>query len=259
MNRESEDGKGVLQEVFASTSAASGDSTLILGNGAEDAKLGVQILAYVHDGRYIATAVTVIWCRPNGNHRLLREVILVAFVDQLMSTSNELQTIDMIELSCNLITKEPASTTGRNCPSLNILRVTPDKVTESTLMRYLLSTSNNTDLVNGANLRAEATVNAQNLTVNDSSEDEEVKNLAARLPDRSVAVLLLTLLVEAVDLSNLARFVVTSDESNLVGIHCLEAHQQGECLQAEIAAVDEITKEDEVLVAASGYLIDTNS
>jgi len=185
---------------------------LILGNGAEDAKLGVQILANVHDRRNIATAITVVRGRPDGNHGLLREVILVALIDQLMSTSNELQTINVIELGCNLVTKKPASTTRRNGPSLNILRVTPDKVTESTLMRDLLSTSNDTDLVNGADLRTETTVNAQNLAVNDSSEDKEVENLAAGLPDRSVAVLLLTLLVEAINLSDLAGFVVTSGE-----------------------------------------------
>jgi hypothetical protein len=208
---------------------------LILRNGAEDAELGVQILANVHDGRNIATAVTVVRGRPDGNHGLLREVILdeisimicsrrgsqsylVALVDQLMSTSNELQTINVIKLRGNLVTEKPASTTGRNGPGLDILRITPDKVTESTLMRDLLSTSNHADLINGADLRAEATVNTQNLTINDGSKDKEIENLAAGLPNRSVAVLLLTLLVEAVHLCNLAGFVVASDEGDLVGV-----------------------------------------
>jgi len=41
-------------------------------------------------------------------------------------------------------------------------------------------------------------------------------------------------------------------------LHCLEAHQQGECFQAEVATIDEITKEDEVLIAAARNLVDTN-
>ncbi len=41
-------------------------------------------------------------------------------------------------------------------------------------------------------------------------------------------------------------------------LHCLEAHQQGERLQAEVATVDEIAKEDEVLIATTRNLVDTN-
>jgi hypothetical protein len=96
-----------------------------------------------------------------------------------MSTSNELQAIYMIELSCNLITKEPASTARRNSPSLYVLRITPDKVTECTLMRNLLSTSDYANLVNSTDLRAQTTVDTKNLTIDDGSKDEKVKNLAA--------------------------------------------------------------------------------
>jgi hypothetical protein len=38
-----------LQEVFASASATSWDSTLILGNSAEDAELGIQVFTNIHD------------------------------------------------------------------------------------------------------------------------------------------------------------------------------------------------------------------
>jgi hypothetical protein len=135
-----------------------------------------------------------------------------------VGTSNELQAINMVELGCDFITKQPASATRGNSPSLNILRIAPDKVTEGTLVRDLLSTSNDTNLINGADLRAETTVNAENLTVNNSSEDKKVKDLAAGLPNRSIAVLLLTLLIEAVDLSDLTGLVVASNEGDLVRI-----------------------------------------
>lgn len=135
-----------------------------------------------------------------------------------MSTSNELETVDVIELGRNLVTKEPSSTAWRNSPSLNIFRVTPNQIAESTFMRDLLSTSNDTDLINGSDLRAQATMDAENFTVDNGGEDKEVENLAARLPDRRVAVLLLALFVEAVDLSDLARLMVASDEGDLVGV-----------------------------------------
>ena len=143
---------------------------------------------------------------------------LVTLIDKLVSTGNQLQAIDVVELGCDFITKEPTSTARRNSPGLNVLGITPNKVTESALMRNLLSTSNNTDLVDGADLRAEATVNAENFAIDDRSKDEKVEDLAAGLPDRSIAVLLLTLLVETVDLSNLAGLVITSNEGDLVRI-----------------------------------------
>jgi hypothetical protein len=124
----------------------------------------------------------------------------------------------MVELGRDLITKKPASAARRNSPGLNVLRITPNKITESALMRNLLSTSNNTYLVDGANLRTEATVNAENLAIDDRSKDEKVKDLAAGLPDRGVAVLLLTLLIETVDLCDLAGFVIPSNESDLIRI-----------------------------------------
>lgn len=91
--------------------------------------------------------------------------------------------------------------------------------------------------------------------------------MAARLPDRRVAVLLLALLVEAVDLSNLAGLMVTANEGDLVWVpwlcqlelfadlqlhlHSLQAHQQRKRLQTEVAAINKVTKEDEVLITGS--------
>jgi hypothetical protein len=207
---------------------------LILGNGTEDAELGIEVFTDVHDGCNITTAVAVVGSGPDGDNGLLGEVILknistrmseglvriylVAFVDKLMSTCNELQAIDVIELGRNLVAKEPASTTWRNSPCLDILRVTPNQIAESALMRDLLGTSNDTDLINSANLRAQTTMNAENFTINNSGEDKEIENLTARLPDRCITVLLLAFLVETVDLSDLARLVVATDEGDLVRV-----------------------------------------
>jgi hypothetical protein len=138
-----------------------------------------------------------------------------------VSTSYEFETIDMVELGRNLVPEKPACATGRNRPRLDILRVTPDQVAEGTLVRDLLGTSHNADLVDRADFWAQTTVNAENFTVNDSGEDEEIENLATRFPNRRVSVLLLALLVETVDLGDLAGFVVASDEGDLVRVPSL--------------------------------------
>lgn len=186
------------QEVLASATSTGWNCTLILWNSAEYAELWVQILTDVHDGCNITTAIAVIWSRPNGNNGLLGEVILnplakrvlgnketylVAFIDQLMSARNKPQAIDVVEFSCDLVTKEPASTTWRDGPGIDILGIRPDQVAESAFMGNFLSTSNDTDLIDSADFWGETTVNAKDFTINNGSEDQEIENLAARLPD----------------------------------------------------------------------------
>jgi hypothetical protein len=68
----------------------------------------------------------------------------------------------------------------------------------------LLSSGDDTNLIKSADLGTETSVDAEYLAVNDSGKSEEVKDLAARFPDRSVAVLLLALFVEAVNLRDLS-------------------------------------------------------
>lgn len=73
--------------------------------------------------------------------------------------------------------------------------------------------------------------------------------------------------------------MVAADEGNLVGVpfyvsiekaieglntenlHGLQAHEKSECLETEIAAVDKVTQEDEVLVTIARHLVvvDANS
>jgi hypothetical protein len=223
-----------LQKVVASAATPSWNRTLVFGNGTEDAEFRAEIFANVHDRCNIAAAITVVRCRPDRNNRLLGEVVLqklaygvqeegietylVAFVNELMSTSDKLQTIDMIEFGRNLVSKEPTCAARRNSPCLNVLRVAPNQVAESTFVRDLLGASNNTNLIDGSNLRAQSTMNTENLTVNNSSQDEKIKNLAAGFPNRCISILLLALLVETVNLGDLTGFMIASDEGNLVGV-----------------------------------------
>lgn len=52
--------------------------------------------------------------------------------------------------------------------------------------------------------------------INDGSQGKEVEDLTAGLPDGGVSVLLLTFLVKAVYLGDLARLVVSANECDLV-------------------------------------------
>jgi hypothetical protein len=145
-------------------------------------------------------------------------VYLVSLINELMCSGDEFETVNMIELSCNLVTEEPTSTARRNRPSFNIFRITPDQIAECAFMRNLLGTGNDTDLINCTDLGAQTAMNAKNLTIDNGSEHKKIKYLAARLPNRGVTVLLLALLVESIDLGDLTGLVIASDEGDLVGV-----------------------------------------
>lgn len=59
-------------------------------HGRKDLEFGLEILAQVHDGRDVTTTVTVVGGRPDSDNVLVLEVVLVAFVDKLMRTRDEL-------------------------------------------------------------------------------------------------------------------------------------------------------------------------
>ena len=59
---------------------------------------------------------------------------------------------------------------------------------------------------------------AEDFAVDDSAKGHKVKDLAACLPNRCVAVFLHTFFVEAVDLGDLTGFVVAADESHAIWV-----------------------------------------
>lgn len=201
---------------------------LVIGHSGEDTELGVEVCVDCHDRGHIATSVAIVGRRPDRHDGFLREVVLtqgvsllrspgttqelgvwggaylVAFVYQLVGSGNGLEAVDMVELGGNLITEQPPSATWTHGPCIDILGVAPNQVAECTLVRNLLGSGDDPDLINSPDLGAEATVHTQNGPIHNGGKDEEVEHLAACLPNRGVAVLCLTFFVEPIDLGNLS-------------------------------------------------------
>lgn len=124
----------------------------------------------------------------------------------------------MVELGGNLIAEQPASATRTHSPRIDVLGVAPHQVTECTLVRNLLGSGDNPDLIDSPDLGAEAAVHTQDGSIHNGGKDEKIKYLAACFPNRSVAILRLTFLVEAINLGNLPRLVISSDEHDPIGV-----------------------------------------
>jgi len=143
---------------------------------------------------------------------------LVTLIYKLMRTRDCREAVDVVELGGHLVAEEPTGAAGAHGPGVYVFRITPYKIAESTLVGNLLSSGNNADLINGANLRAQATVHTEYSAVDNGGQDKEVKDLTAGLPNGGVAVLLLTLLIESIDLGDLARLVVATNQYDPIGI-----------------------------------------
>ena len=88
-----------------------------------------------------------------------------------MGTSNSFQAVHVVKLSGNLVAKEPAGAARAHSPRIDVFRVAPYKVTKRSLVRDLLGTCNNPDLIDSPNLRAQAPVDTKDGTVDDGGQD----------------------------------------------------------------------------------------
>ena len=96
---------------------------------------------------------------------------LVTFINELMSTSNELEAIDVVELRSDLVAKQPSCAPRGYSPGSNVFGIAPDEVAESTFVGDLLRSSNDAYLVQGPDLRTQTAVDAEHFAVNDCTED----------------------------------------------------------------------------------------
>ena len=83
-------------------------------------------------------------------------------------------------------------------------------------------------------------MDAEHPPVNYRSQAEIIKHVAAVPPDIARTVLAHALVVESIDLSDLTRLVVPSDEGDAVRVADLEEEQEEECLDGVEATVDKV-------------------
>ena len=98
-----------------------------------------------------------------------------------------------------------------------------------------------THLVYALQAGAKATMHAKDAAVDDGAEGEIVEDLAAPAPDIAAAVLALTLVIEAVDLGDLARLVVAADKGHALRVADLERKEEEEGLDAVEATVYKVS------------------
>mmetsp|Transcript_37745 Transcript_37745/g.59635 ORF Transcript_37745/g.59635 Transcript_37745/m.59635 type:complete len:222 (-) Transcript_37745:107-772(-) len=158
-----------------------------------------------------------------------------------MSSADELQTVHSHKLACHFAPKNPSSSTGGDLPSLDIFGVRPHKITERTIVRDFLCAGDGSDLIKGADIGGETTVDTENTTINNRSQSQIIKYSTTVLPNISTAILLVSLIIKPVNCGNLSRLVVPSQKSDFVWEFSLQSDQIGEGFETVVPSINKIT------------------
>lgn len=92
-------------------------------------------------------------------------------------------------------------------------------------MGHFLDTIEGSNVVESIDAGRQTSVEAEYLVVNQSSERKIVEKISEELPDVGVAVFAQALIVEAVDLCDLARLVVASQDSDALRVSDLKGNK----------------------------------
>lgn len=185
----------------------------------------------------------ILQCKHTGENRdhisILGPVVTLHY--QLVRPCHQSQAIVVIECLRNILPECVSSTTGRDTPAASVVGVTPQKVAHGTLVRDLLNPIQRADVVEGVNRRTQTAVQTEDLVLDKCGEGEVVEKVGEVFPHVSVAVLAQALIVEAVDLRDLARLVVSSQDGDTLGVTDFEADKERDGLYRVVTTVDVVT------------------
>jgi len=88
----------------------------------------------------------------------------------------------------------------------------------------------------------------EQLTLHGGGQREEVEKVGQKLPDVSVSVFPEALVVKAIDLCDLPRLVVPSEDGYAVLVPHFKGEEQRHALNAVVSSVDVVPQEQEVRV-----------
>ena len=96
-------------------------------------------------------------------------------------------------------------------------------------------------LVNGLQVRTQSAMNAEYPTVHDRPQCQVVEHFATPSPNVRTRILPLALVVKAIDLGDLAGFVISADERDAFGVADFESEKEEEGLYRVETSVDKVT------------------
>jgi len=201
------------QEVW--NDLANRDGTLGLRGGVEDLEGTLHALADVEQGSHVTASVAVVRGGPDSHEVGVLEPVFESVHDELMSASNQVEVVDVVEFRSDLGAEEPSSTSRGECPGVNLLRIRPHQVAERSFMWNLHSSFKEADLIESLDIGRKTTVDAKDFTLHNGANTQVVKNFAAVLPWVGISVFADSLVVESVHRCDLSCLVVSAEKSDV--------------------------------------------
>mmetsp|Transcript_28437 Transcript_28437/g.82252 ORF Transcript_28437/g.82252 Transcript_28437/m.82252 type:complete len:203 (-) Transcript_28437:253-861(-) len=167
-----------------------------------------------------------------------------------MGAGDEVEVVPLVEHGHDVPTEQIPGPARRQAPPVDLLRVGPEQIAHGPVVGHLLLPIDDADLIEGVDARTQSAVDGEDLVLNDGRKAEIVKDLRAVPPNIDAAVLAQALVVEAVDLGDLPTLVVAADEGDAIGVADLEGQKEEEGLHGVVAPIDEVAKEQVILVGA---------
>lgn len=139
-----------------------------------------------------------------------------------MCTGYQLCSILSIKNFDSVVAKDIACTTWAYAPPLYLLRITPHQIAHRPLMWHLLLAVNGLNLVKCVNTGRQSTMHAEYCFVHCGRQGQKVHNLGTVAPNVNRAVFAQTFVIEAIDLGDLARLMIASDQRDALLVSHLQ-------------------------------------
>ena len=113
----------------------------------ENVESFIQIFVHIQNRSNVTASIAVVWSRPDCDEVLVFEPILESIHDKLMRSGNQGDVVDVIEFGGHLAAEEPACTSRRQGPRLDVFWVGPHEVAHGSIVRDLLLPVDNSNLI----------------------------------------------------------------------------------------------------------------
>lgn len=155
-----------------------------------------------------------------------------------MCPGHKSQAIIVIESFRDILPKRIACPPRTDTPSTSIIRIAPKQITHWPFVWYLLNPIQRSYVVECINAGRKTSVQAEYLVIDQRCQGEVVEEVGEKLPYVGIAILAETFVVEAIHLSDLARFVIAAKNSDSLGIPDLESNEECDCFDWVITSIN---------------------
>jgi hypothetical protein len=213
----------------------------------QDLEAAHERLIDAHHGARVVEFAAVVRRRKERNQLPLAEK-LVAILDYLMGSADQINVVAVRELGYDIFSKGEGNATVVLAPIVDVLvGVRPKEVAQEASVGDVGGPHDVLNRVDFVELRGEPAVHAENLVVDDGGDGEAIEAVREHFPQLD-GVAALALVVEAVDAIDAGALVVAAQQEEVLRVLYLVGQQKAHGLQALLATVNVVAQEQVVRV-----------